>query len=284
MPDEPEVHGLLALMLLHDARREARFADGELVLLPTRTARSGTRRRSPRPGAALDRALALGGRGPYVLQAAIAVAARRGAARLGADRGALRGARPADGLAGGRAQPGGRDRRGRGARGGARDRRRPRPRRLPLPARDACRAAAPARPRRRGARGATSGRSSSSTTMPSGGLLERRLRGARDACPLERLTADRCRRIEDAVEPAVDRRGDLLPASRDHVQVRPALELEVVGLRGRAARSACTAPSPATPGRCGPSSAPTISSGARSSFLKWTSVGGCRWKFANPAS
>src|SRR5205814_9883903 len=33
MPDEPEVHALLALMLLHDARREARFADGELVLL-----------------------------------------------------------------------------------------------------------------------------------------------------------------------------------------------------------------------------------------------------------
>ncbi len=33
MPDEPEVHGLLALMLLLDARREARFRDGELVLL-----------------------------------------------------------------------------------------------------------------------------------------------------------------------------------------------------------------------------------------------------------
>src|SRR5207302_8026952 len=33
MPDEPDVHGLLALMLLHDARRRARFADGELVLL-----------------------------------------------------------------------------------------------------------------------------------------------------------------------------------------------------------------------------------------------------------
>ena len=29
MPDEPEVHGLLALMLLNDARREARFADGD---------------------------------------------------------------------------------------------------------------------------------------------------------------------------------------------------------------------------------------------------------------
>ena len=33
MPDEPEAHGLLALMLLHDARRPARFRDGELVLL-----------------------------------------------------------------------------------------------------------------------------------------------------------------------------------------------------------------------------------------------------------
>ena len=32
MPDEPEVHGLNALMLLDDARRDARFADGELVL------------------------------------------------------------------------------------------------------------------------------------------------------------------------------------------------------------------------------------------------------------
>src|ERR671932_1093365 len=33
MPDEPEAHGLLALMLLHDARRDARLRDGELVLL-----------------------------------------------------------------------------------------------------------------------------------------------------------------------------------------------------------------------------------------------------------
>jgi RNA polymerase sigma-70 factor (ECF subfamily) len=36
-----EVHALLALMLLHDARREARFADGELVLLETRTGAVG---------------------------------------------------------------------------------------------------------------------------------------------------------------------------------------------------------------------------------------------------
>ena len=33
MPDEPEVHGLLAMMLLLDARREARFRGGDLVLL-----------------------------------------------------------------------------------------------------------------------------------------------------------------------------------------------------------------------------------------------------------
>jgi RNA polymerase sigma-70 factor (ECF subfamily) len=72
MPDEPEVHGLLALMLLLDARSEARFEDGELVLLaeqdPARydAAKIGAGR------AALDRALALRGRGPYVLQAAIA--------------------------------------------------------------------------------------------------------------------------------------------------------------------------------------------------------------------
>ena len=33
MPDEPEAHGLLALMLLHDARRDARLAGDELVLL-----------------------------------------------------------------------------------------------------------------------------------------------------------------------------------------------------------------------------------------------------------
>jgi len=34
MPDEPEVQGLLALMLITDARRDARFENGELVLLP----------------------------------------------------------------------------------------------------------------------------------------------------------------------------------------------------------------------------------------------------------
>jgi RNA polymerase sigma-70 factor, ECF subfamily len=31
LADAPEVHGLLAMMLLHDSRREARFRDGELL-------------------------------------------------------------------------------------------------------------------------------------------------------------------------------------------------------------------------------------------------------------
>src|SRR5207245_7942189 len=33
MPDEPEVHGLLALMLINDARRDARFVVGRVVVL-----------------------------------------------------------------------------------------------------------------------------------------------------------------------------------------------------------------------------------------------------------
>jgi RNA polymerase sigma-70 factor (ECF subfamily) len=72
MPDEPEAHGLLALMLLHDARREARFADGELVLLEDQDPARWDREQIARGRAALDRALALRGRGPYVVQAAIA--------------------------------------------------------------------------------------------------------------------------------------------------------------------------------------------------------------------
>jgi RNA polymerase sigma-70 factor, ECF subfamily len=72
MPDEPEVHGLLALMLINDARREARFADGELVLLRDQDRSLWNVGQIAAGRAALDRALALGGRGEYVLQAAIA--------------------------------------------------------------------------------------------------------------------------------------------------------------------------------------------------------------------
>jgi RNA polymerase sigma-70 factor, ECF subfamily len=73
MPDEPEVHGLVALMLVNDARREARFADGTIVLLRDQDRSLWDAAQIEEGRATLDRALALGGRGPYVLQAAIAV-------------------------------------------------------------------------------------------------------------------------------------------------------------------------------------------------------------------
>ena len=72
MPDEPEVHGLLAMMLLHDARREARFRDGELVLLADQDHSLWDTAQIADGRAVLERALALHGRGPYVVQAAIA--------------------------------------------------------------------------------------------------------------------------------------------------------------------------------------------------------------------
>jgi len=72
MPDEPEAHGLLALMLLNDARRDARVADGAVVLLGDQDRSLWDAAQIEEGRAALDRALALGGRDAYVLQAAIA--------------------------------------------------------------------------------------------------------------------------------------------------------------------------------------------------------------------
>lgn len=72
LPSDPEVHGLLAIMLLHDSRRDARFRDGELVLLADQDRSRWDVGQIADGRAELDRALALGGRGPYVLQAAIA--------------------------------------------------------------------------------------------------------------------------------------------------------------------------------------------------------------------
>jgi RNA polymerase sigma-70 factor, ECF subfamily len=72
MPDEPEVHALLALMLLLDARREARFRDGDIVLLADQDHSLLDLGEITEGRAVLDRALALHGRGPYVVQAAIA--------------------------------------------------------------------------------------------------------------------------------------------------------------------------------------------------------------------
>jgi RNA polymerase sigma-70 factor, ECF subfamily len=72
MPDEPEVCGLLALMLLHDSRRAARFRDGELVLLADQDRSLWDATEIAAGRAALERALALRGQGPYAVQAAIA--------------------------------------------------------------------------------------------------------------------------------------------------------------------------------------------------------------------
>jgi RNA polymerase sigma-70 factor, ECF subfamily len=72
MPDEPDVHALLALMLLHDARREARYHAGELVLLDDQNRSLWDAGQLAEGAAALEQARALGGRGAYVLQASIA--------------------------------------------------------------------------------------------------------------------------------------------------------------------------------------------------------------------
>jgi RNA polymerase sigma-70 factor (ECF subfamily) len=72
LPDDPEVRGLLAMMLLHDSRRETRFNNGELVLLGDQDRSRWNTTQVARGRAELDQAIALGGRGPYVLQAAIA--------------------------------------------------------------------------------------------------------------------------------------------------------------------------------------------------------------------
>jgi RNA polymerase sigma-70 factor (ECF subfamily) len=72
MPDEPEVQALLALMLLHDARRNARVRDGEQVPLEEQDRSRWDEAKIAAGRRSLDRAIALRGQGPYVLQAAIA--------------------------------------------------------------------------------------------------------------------------------------------------------------------------------------------------------------------
>ncbi len=72
-PDEPEVLGLLALMLLTDARRAARMAeDGSPVLLDDQDRGRWDRVKMADGTAQLDAAMRLGRTGPYQLQAAIA--------------------------------------------------------------------------------------------------------------------------------------------------------------------------------------------------------------------
>ncbi len=73
MPDEPEVWGLLALMLLHDSRRDARVgADGALIVLEDQDRSLWHRSQIDEGAAMVDRALRMRRPGPYQIQAAIA--------------------------------------------------------------------------------------------------------------------------------------------------------------------------------------------------------------------
>src|SRR5262249_8682935 len=74
LPDEPEVHGLVALMELQASRLGARIGpDGEPILLPGQDRRRWDRLHIRLGLSSLDRADELGGAyGPYALQAAIA--------------------------------------------------------------------------------------------------------------------------------------------------------------------------------------------------------------------
>ena len=153
MPDEAEVHGLMALMLLHDSRREARLRDGDIVLLADQDRSLWNTEQIEAGRARLDRALALHGHGPYVVQAAIAslhLDQPRDWPQIAALYGELR---RLDRLACRRAESGRGDRRV--ERSGSRpgDHRSPdRPRGLPLSAFDACGNAATSRARAGGMR------------------------------------------------------------------------------------------------------------------------------------
>jgi RNA polymerase sigma-70 factor (ECF subfamily) len=73
MPDEPEALGLLALMLLHDSRRDARVGlGGDLILLEDQDRTRWDREEIDEGEAVLGRALRFSRPGPYQLQAAIA--------------------------------------------------------------------------------------------------------------------------------------------------------------------------------------------------------------------
>lgn len=73
LPDEPEAHGLLALMLLHDARRPGRVGPaGELIPLEEQDRTRWDRTQIAEGLRVLERASRRGEEGPYQLQAAIA--------------------------------------------------------------------------------------------------------------------------------------------------------------------------------------------------------------------
>lgn len=73
LPGEPEPLGLLALMLLHDSRREARVSDaGDLVLLEDQDRTRWNRAQIAEGARLVERALRMGHPGPYQIQGAIA--------------------------------------------------------------------------------------------------------------------------------------------------------------------------------------------------------------------
>jgi RNA polymerase sigma-70 factor (ECF subfamily) len=72
MPDEPDVLALLALMLLHDARKAARVRDGQVVLLDDQDRTRWDTRQIDEGRALLQQAMARRRTGPYLVQAAIA--------------------------------------------------------------------------------------------------------------------------------------------------------------------------------------------------------------------
>ena len=72
MPDEGEVLALLALMLLHDARRDARIRDGEIVLLDDQDRALWDDQQVSEGRELLQQAITRGETGPYAVQAAIA--------------------------------------------------------------------------------------------------------------------------------------------------------------------------------------------------------------------
>jgi RNA polymerase sigma-70 factor, ECF subfamily len=86
MPDEPEVLGLLALMLLHDSRRDARVGpEGELVLLEDQERALWDAEEIDVGVRLIARAMRLGSAGPYLLQAAIAAEHARAASAAETD-------------------------------------------------------------------------------------------------------------------------------------------------------------------------------------------------------
>ncbi len=223
MPDEPEPHGLLAMMLLLDARRASRFDGEELVLLADQDRSLWDWAQIEEGRALLHRAIALRGRGQYVLQAAIA-ALHTEEPRDWAEIAALYGelSRLTDSpvvelnraiAIAEAARP----------RGRARDRRRTEARRLPVSALDARRAAAAPRPQHRGGR----------RLPPGAGVGPGRTRAAPAPAP-DRGARRRERRLIGALAPLA--LADLL-APRGHV-VRGHDDHRAVGVLEHAVRDA----------------------------------------------